>query len=304
MDPRRPGDRRDGLVTLGLAAVLVALVGIYFIGVDLKPSPDHETGLATQLKASLRVLSVCFGQPVTPYVRPVALVLLGLILAGAAMLVEMWLRQPRERFRASGLLLFLGGTMARLLVFGRSRAWSNWQWQLWGVYMNMAIPALCRILIRVPSYRRPAVGEVMQVTLFTLSCLFFLPNLQRAVNFSQDWRKPQLVIERDIRAGVPASLLAAECRHDDFGFVTEWIEKLGQQILIWKGLAIPQFRAVVEDPVYREIQRSITPTALDGVVWQDDLAYSCCRSPEDASLAFLLDEPLCVCDTPEVRLRG
>src|SRR5262249_28072883 len=117
-------------------------------------------------------------------------------------------------------------------------------------------------------------------------------NLQRAVAYSHDWRKHQPAIERDIQAGVPASLIA-ERRHDDFGIPIhlDFIETLGQHILSWEELAIPQFRAVVEDPVYREIQRPITPTALDGVVCKDNLAYSSCRSPEDASLAFRLDQP-------------
>jgi hypothetical protein len=295
--PAAPGDRRDGLVALGLAAASVALLGLYFIGFKPRSAnggiPVHETGLGEQLKASIRILSASFGQPVTPYVRPVALVLLGLILAGTAMLVRTWLRQPTERSRALGLLLFLGGTVALLLAVGRVRAGWSWQWQLWGVYMNMAIPALCAIYLTGILYGRPAVGELTQATLFTLSCLFFLPNLQRAVDFSHGWQKHRPAIERDIQAGVPASLLA-ERRHDDLGIplCNYLMEKLlAQRILNYKELAIPQFRAVADDPVYREVRLPITTAALDGVAWEDDVAYSCCRFTEDASLAFLLNQP-------------
>ena len=105
--------------------------------------PVPETGLIDALKASFRILCVSFGPVVVKYVRPLGLVLLGLILASTVLLVRTWLGQPRERLRTSGFLLFLGATGALLLAVGRARAALGWQWHLVGTYLNMAIPALC-----------------------------------------------------------------------------------------------------------------------------------------------------------------
>ena len=104
--PSQPHGRRDGLIVLGLAASCVALVGLYFVGFHVEAStaagiPVPETGLKDALKTSLRFLCVGFGPVVVPYVRPLGLTLLGLVLADAAVLVRTWLGQPRERLRAS-----------------------------------------------------------------------------------------------------------------------------------------------------------------------------------------------------------
>jgi hypothetical protein len=293
--PGEPHGRRDGLITLGLAVASVAMVGLYFVGYHNTPgtaagAPVPETGLIDALKASFRILCVSFGPVVVPYVRPLGLTLLGLILASAVVLSRTWLGQPRERLRALGLLLFLGATVGLLLVVGRVRAGLGWQWHLGGIYLNMAIPALCATYLTGILYGRPAIGELVQTMLFALSCLFFLPNFERAITDGQRWHESQQAIKRDIQAGVPPSIIAAR-RYPSFGVAPPGfpIEVVAQALRGYKELGIPQFRAMASDPDYREVRLPIIPSAVDEVVQKDDVDYSWSRAPKDSSLAFSLD---------------
>jgi hypothetical protein len=290
-----PHGRRDGLITLGLAVACGAMVGLYFVGYHVKPGtaagvPVAETGLIDSMKASLRILCVSFGPVVAPYVRPVGLAVLGLILASGVVLVRTWLGQPSERLRALGFLLCFGATGVLLLAVGRARAGLGWQWLMSGVYLNMAIPALCATYLTGILYGRPAIGESMQTTLFALSCLFFLPNFERAIGFGQDWHQSHQAIERDIKVGVPPSIIA-ERRYPNFGVAPPAVpfEQIAQALRSYKARGIPQFRAMASDPDYREIRLPITASALDEVVWKDGVGYSCSRAPDGASLAFSLD---------------
>ncbi len=295
--PGEPHGRRDGLITLGLAVASVAMVGLYFVGYHVKPGtaagvPVVETGLKDALTASFRILCVSFGPTVVKYVRPLGLTLLGLILTSAVVLARTWLGQPRERLRAAGFLLILGATGALLLVVGRARAGLGWQWHLGGIYLNMAMPALCATYLTRILYGRPATGKFVQTTLFTLACLFCVPNFERAILHGQNWYVAQEAIERDIQAGVPPSILAAR-RYPGFGVAPPnvSVEEVAQALRRYKELGIPQFRAMASDPDYREVGLPITPSALDEVVLRDGVWYSCSGTPGDALLAFSLDRP-------------
>jgi hypothetical protein len=294
--PGEPHGRRDGLITLGLAVASVAMVGLYFVGFQFEPGtvngmPVPETGLIDGLKASFRILCVSFGPVVATYVRPLGLTLLGLMLAGAVVLVRAWLGEPRERLRALGLLLCIGATGVLLLTVGRARAGLGWQWHLSGIYLNMAIPALCATYLTGILYGRPAIGESMQTTLFALSCLFFLPNFERAIAHGQIWYGSHRAIDRDIKVGVPPSIIAAR-RYHNFRFDPPLPpEELARALRRYQERGIPQFRAMASDPDYREVRLPVTPSAVDEVIWKDGLGYSCSRAPEDASLAFSLDRP-------------
>jgi hypothetical protein len=280
--------RREGLITLGLAVASVAMVGLYFVDWHGRPL---STGWSEPLKSSLRILCVSFGSAVVVYVRPLGLTLLGLLLLSAVVLVRTWLGQPRERLRASGLLLFLGATGALLLTVGRARVGHGWRWQMGGVYLNMAIPALCATYHIGILYARPAIGELMHTTLFILSCLFFLPNYQVANFTRHSFYERQQAIERDIKDGVPISIIAAR-RYTEFGVSSPPhypTERLALALRKFKELGIPQFRGMASDPDYRKVGFPITPSALVEVVWKDGIGYSCSRAPEDASLAFSLD---------------
>ena len=125
--------------------------------------------------------------------------------------------------------------------------------------------------------------------LFTLACLFFLPNYERALTV-RSWNEGPQAFERDMQAGVPPFILAdrhgptLNAAENDTG-------RLAQALRNLKEAKIPQFQAMATDPTFREVPLPVTPSALDGVVWKDGVGYSCSRTPADTSLAFSLDRP-------------
>jgi hypothetical protein len=302
-DPLKPQSRRDGLITLVLAFGSVAMIGLYFADYHVRPGtaagvPARETGLIDALKTSFRILCVSFGPVVVGYVRPLGLTLLGLLFVTAVVLVRTWLGQPQERLRASGLLLFIGAAVALLLAVGRARAGLSWAWHLRGIYLNMAIPALCATYLIMILYGRPAVSGLVQTALFTLTCFFFLKNFEAGMDRGRNWHISQQKIERDIKAGVPLSIVAAR-QHLNFGLrpapfmpINKFHEALAQSLRRYKELGIPQFQAAPPDSDYRELRLPITPSTLNGVVWHDGVVCSCSCDPEDASLVYSLDRPL------------
>jgi hypothetical protein len=290
---RAPGEyrgRRDGLISLVLALCCVAMVGLYFV--DWHGRSVSGVGMSEALKSSFRILCVSFGPAVTAYVRPLGLTLLGLLLASAVVLVRTWLGRPGERLRVSGLFLLLSSTGALLLTVGLARAGHGWQYQLGGTYLTMAIPALCATYYVGIIYARPAIGELTQVILFTLSCLFFLPNLQRGSSVCSEWHEKQEAVQRDLHDGVPVSLIAAR-RYEQFGVFPPVFptERLVGALRKYRERGIPQFRGMALDPAFREVRIPVKPAALDDVVWKDGVGYSCSSAPEAASLHFSLDRP-------------
>jgi hypothetical protein len=208
-----PHSRRDALITLSLAVAIVALVVLYFVGYHVEPGtavgyPVPKTGLMDQLKTGFRILCVSFGPVVVRYVRPLGLILFLLVVTSAILLLRTWFGQPQERLRASALLLFLGAMVGLLLAVERASGGLGWQLHVHGIYLNMAVPALCSVYLADISYGRRSTGVLTQVSLFTLSCLFFVPNFSRAIEVCQTWHEAQQLVEQDIRASVPSSIIA------------------------------------------------------------------------------------------------
>ena len=154
--------RRDCLLVMGLAVLAVLLVGLYFVGYTNALGVAAviglpEVSLKASLETSIQVLSISLGPAVKPYWRLVGSAVLMLLLLSVAVLIVALLKEPRERLRVLGLLLFIGATGSLVLIVGWARAGLGEEYALSGIYLNMALPALCCAYFIWIVYGTPAI---------------------------------------------------------------------------------------------------------------------------------------------------
>jgi hypothetical protein len=137
--------KRNGVVILAFAGAAIVLAGLYFVG--FRPDREQYTppprwldkygslwqdapkyippssSLRATLKASAQFLSMGFAaHTFQSYWKYCVLGELCLLLISAAILVLVWCQRPRERCRASGLLLYLGSVVSLAVSIGYGRA--------------------------------------------------------------------------------------------------------------------------------------------------------------------------------------
>src|SRR5262249_22549651 len=147
-----PHGKYNGVVVLGLTAVAVLLVGLYFVGYENEdPFQAHSSfsnaGWRASLYTSLQVLSVSLGSGTQPFSLFWGLAVLTLWLTGMAVLGVMWRQHPSERFRVLGLLAFMGATGSLALILGWARSGLGEEYIFAGHYLTKALPASCCVYL-------------------------------------------------------------------------------------------------------------------------------------------------------------
>jgi hypothetical protein len=278
-----------------VAVLAVLLVGFYFLGYNkalgvAAVSKLPEVNLKASLETSMQILSISLGTAVKPYWRLVGAAILALLLLSVAILVVAMLKEPQERLRALGLLLFISATGALVFTVGRARAGLGEEYALSGVYLNMAIPALCCAYLICIVYGPPAIGSLVQMCLFIVTCLFFLPNLVNGLGTGRHFSNIGQVLEQDIRTGIPSFILAE--RHIAFlNPATDDVEGIALRLRQMQEAGIPQFRHMAPDPAFREVKLPVTPVGMNQVMWRNGVGYSYADDPDQASVDFAFTEP-------------
>jgi hypothetical protein len=287
--------KRNCLLAIGLAVLAVLLVGLYFVGY-VNPAgtaggqPVPDVSLKTSLETSIQVLSISLGLAVRTYWRFVGVVVLALLLFSAAVPILALVKEPSERLRALGLVLFIGAAGGLVLIVGRARAGLGEEYALSGVYLNMALPVLsCAYFIWI-IYGTPAIKSLVQMCLFAITCLFFLPNLTIGLGVYRYFGTIGHTLQEDIKTGVPPFVLAE--RHVVFlNPATDDVEGIALQLRRMQQVGIPQFRHMAPDPVFREVALPVAPVGLHQVTWRDGVGHSYGDDPSEASVDFAFREP-------------
>ncbi len=117
---RDAGAKREAYLIFGACLLAVLLVGFYFAGWESVPYHPRVRNVRVLLKTATQFLTMGFGvavRSVWPWSGITAL----LLLLSVAVLAAAGLRQPKERVRAAGLLLFLGSLVSLALGIGLGR---------------------------------------------------------------------------------------------------------------------------------------------------------------------------------------
>jgi hypothetical protein len=266
-----PRGKWGRVFALSLAAVAVLLVGLYFVGYNKEDGFGHAAltvpGLLTSLRGSLALLSVSLGPVTRPDWLMWGLGVLALWLVSIAVLVAAYRKRPAERLRVLGLLLFMGATGALALAMGWARGEMGTDYIMEGHYLTKTLPALCCVYFIWELYK-PKVAPLIQMCLFTVMCLLFLQNLDSALaclRYSHDLKQE---FERDLRSGVPLSLLAQ--RH--WGVLCVGSpEEAAEYLRLWHQAGVGEFASMQPDPAVVE---GPGPTSQDRpAVDDEDAAY-------------------------------
>jgi len=206
----KPHGGRDCLVLLAFTALSVLLVILYFRGYRQLVPETPRPGVWGVLTTGGVFLSTGLGQTVAASWWPsLQSGVAALFLATVVLLVIVWLKQPRERFRALGLLLFLGGICSLALAVGWGRGADGPMAGAAARYVILTFPALACVYCVWVTYGPPLIGRLVQMSLFTLLCVVLVPNVQEALEFGRNSRQQIDAFERDLRARKSPSVLAA-----------------------------------------------------------------------------------------------
>jgi hypothetical protein len=201
----------------GLAGVALLMVLLYFVGYHQDPETPASAGCWASLRTSLQFLSFSFGHAAgdpflgrwkhpLPPVLGIGVVLLALI--STVLLARVWHKQPQERPRALGLFVFLGAMASLALGIGMAR--SGWGEDAGYIprYVPLAVPVLCCLYLIWEVYGAPVSRRLVQACLLVPLVLLLPLNVQKLLDYGEEHARKMKAVERDARAGVPASALA------------------------------------------------------------------------------------------------
>jgi hypothetical protein len=287
----QPNDVRCGTLILGFVLLALLVVGLYFRNFDyqtieqIEGYSGHGDSVRVRLERAVQVLSIALGTGGTgrglwKLSGPAVAVLL--LISAVLLVVALW-NQPRERSRALGLLLFLGFVACYALLLGWER-----QMVARGYYSTFPALGLCCIYYVWGLYASCSVGSFAQVVIFAVVCAMFPVNTYHGLNWAREHHNQRMEpTEQAMRAGVPPYKLIRFHRNtlvpggNDTG---DWLIPLVRSL---RDAGCGNFRYMGEDPPFREVPMSLTPTAMKGLTWNEGNAHV---SSEDDYLIFPVPE--------------
>ncbi len=275
---RDPHAKGKSILTLGLAASALLLVGLYLVGYEMVPHSPASRGLIGVLKTGVGFLTIGLG-PGTQSIWPFSgLGGLGLLLATALGLAIVWRCNPQERHRVLGFVLFLGAMASLGLSLG-----VGGRYGLETRYVTLAIPSWCAVYFFWSIYGPPRINLTARTLLLIVSGLALWPNTQFGVSYARDLRHQLGSFEEDMVAGVPSYMLISRYwryLHINHDILTDYLPML-------QRAGVGKFRLLRNDPVYRELPLPLEPTVWSQVTWNEGTAYG---SRKDPYLVFALPE--------------
>jgi hypothetical protein len=189
-----------GVVMAMLAAAALLLVALYFGDYQYAGYYRDTWKSWVSLETAVQFLAAGFG-PAGELFWPISglVVLVLLLLAGGGLFSAFRRGRPVERPRAVGLIFFLAAVVCLAACVGTGRPGSGFAPR----YYVLAVPALCGAYLIWGACCSPAVGQLAQMSLFTLAALTFAYNFQQGRTYADNRREKAEALERDLAAGKP-----------------------------------------------------------------------------------------------------
>jgi hypothetical protein len=283
---RSPGrsNTRNSILILGLVVVTILLAAGSLIGYQ-DPSAEWDPphlGVRAALKTSVEFLSLSLGPPTVDLWPWSGWGVLGMLSLTTAALVLIWFTRPGERFRALGLLLFMGGllTLALGLGWGRARGSDSNGFTLH--YTPLAVPLLCWLYF-VWGLVNEAIARFVQTGLFMLACVLLPLNMQKGIEIGRELKRNIEILERDLQAGMPSFIIAE--RHADYqlgpGYGLPWPldqrqaarQSMIECLQMLHDAGVKPFSQMRDMPAFQKISMSLAPTALHQMKHEAGINY-------------------------------
>ncbi len=273
-------DRKGTSLLAGtLAALAILLSAAYFIGYERVPYHPESAGLLAALGGTVRLVSLCFGPAVVDIWHAAGLTVLGLCLASALLLVLVARRQPRERRRVWGLLLFFGALGSLALGVGWGRATQALEPR----YAVFIVPIWCGVYWTWSLHGPGDLNPLIRYGLCGAMCLALWGNTQTGIAYGTNLRHVLGAFESDLRAGVPPYVLIhryGNYLHPHHDIVTDYLPML-------QRAGVGDYRLLRPNPPFQEIALRLRPSRVKNATWARGLVTT---TGPDSELVFTLPE--------------
>jgi hypothetical protein len=250
--PKLPNNKFPGLLLLVFVVAAFLEVGLYMIDLPTQPAGSNTAvpvALAPFLKTSLGFLTMSFGTAGNQFWPLSGLGLLILLLLTTALLFRYLHKQPQDRLRAGGLLLFLGAMLTLALGTGWTRSYVPIA-GLTPRYVILAAPILCCIYFIWEVCGRPRFRAFVQMCLFSLMCMLYGVNGLQALERAAWHSRIMKDFERSQRAGEPPFILAERYAPGLYPWSEEYLASCLRAL---HQAGVGRFRPLRDDPEVREV---------------------------------------------------
>ena len=279
-----PAGRPRALGVVALTVPTLVFSALYFRGYQRPPHHSPSGGLMASLKTTLEFLSLGFGAaardlfPFSIWAVPCLLAI-----SGAVLLVA-WARRPEERLRALGLLAFLAATVSLALGIGWGRSGMGALAGFQERYSSMPILTLCGVYMACEIFAGPAARRLVPMLLLLSATGILWSNTRLGIKHGQETAAKSAAFRRDIRAGVPAYVLAS--RYTPFLHPSQ--DDLLKSMMMLHKAGIRPYRDLRVNPPFRETEVPLTPAGVSLLDWSGGVARV---SGVDPWLTFVLPRP-------------
>ena len=199
--------RKRAVAMLGLAATSLSIVALYWYGYHSTQGLLPRPRSGAVLRATLQALSKTCVE-LSPEIAVIGKLVVPALGASAVVaLVAAW-RVPEERFRATGLLLFLSAMGGMALAIGWSRGGIGADAGLVPRYGIALLPGLVAVYLIWCLYGPHSCRNWAQVTIFVIACMFFVPRMVQGWRHAEAVRTLTQSFEQEILDGEPVRGLA------------------------------------------------------------------------------------------------
>ncbi|CAN5830765.1 hypothetical protein BH18ACI4_BH18ACI4_28960 [soil metagenome] len=255
--------RRNGIVLGAIAVITVLLVAFYFVGYTTVPyhPSTHRLRIITQTAAQF--LTMGFGPGIVglssatrtpmPFWGLACFGVVGLYFLTAWLLLATWRKEPEERARAAGLLLFLAAMVSLALGLGMGRDGFETR------YITLSVPGLCAVYVAWSIYGTSRLEAHVKTLVFVTVLITFAPNTYWGWYYAHELKSRLTAFEAQMAAGSPPFQLVrsySSILHPHHTLLTDYMPML-------REAGVGNFQHLRDNPPFRKVNVPLEPMKAD-----------------------------------------
>jgi hypothetical protein len=262
---RTPVKRKKGWFILALSLPALILLVLYFRGYEPPRHHARPGGPDATVRTMAQFLGMALGSPGARLWPWSGFIVTALLLASLGVLLLAWIRLPDERARVEGLIWTLAAVVSLALGSGWGRSGEDVLAGLQARYSTLAAPALLVSYFAFACYGPGLTRGLVPMAMLASSLILLWPNTEEGWAAGQTAAARARAFDRDLAAGTPLFRLVR--RYTPFLHPSQ--QSLHESLSSLHRAGIGKFRALVDDPEFREQPVSLAPTEVRLARWHD-----------------------------------
>jgi hypothetical protein len=258
----RTQHKRNLVILLSLCGFLAVLVVLYFVGFRRVPYFPTSPSAAHTLETALQFLTMAFGPAVKVWWPFSGLGMAAVLIAVVISIGAIAFKEPEERARAVGLLLFIAAMTTLALAVGLGRNGFEPR------YVTLSVPIVCCIYLIASIYCPRHVRPYALLSLLAIPCLGFWVNTQSGLKYGRSLRSELGSFEQGMVRGLPPYRLV----HAHLTYLHPNVQLVNDYLPMLRGAQIGDFRFLRSNPHFKQIDVPLQPTGLWHCTWKDGTA--------------------------------